>query len=172
MRVKNILITGPPRCGKSTLIEKLIKRMARPLTGFYTREIKREGRRVGFSIITLDGKEGILAHEESKSPVRVGKYGVNLDDLERIAVPSIIPSGPEEIAIIDEIGKMECLSPLFRETVTQTLTFPSVVIGSITWQGSSFIEKIKEREDVQLITISERNRDSLIDYLLGQVPGK
>ncbi len=97
---------------------------------------------------------------------------MNLEDLERIAVPSIIPSGPEEIVIIDEIGKMECLSPLFRETVTQTLTFPSVVIGSIAWQGSSFIEKIKEREDVQLITISERNRDSLIDYLLGQIPGK
>ena len=57
----NILITGPPRCGKSTLIEKVVSRIERPVTGFFTREIKGKGRRVGFSINTLDGKEGILA---------------------------------------------------------------------------------------------------------------
>jgi nucleoside-triphosphatase len=172
MRGKNILITGPPRCGKSTLIEKLIKQITGPLTGFFTREIKREGRRIGFSIITLDGREGILAHEEIKGPHRVGKYGVNLESIERIAVPSIIPSRPEEIVVIDEIGKMECLSPLFRETVTQALHSSSAVIGSIAWRGSSFIEKIKEREDVLLVPVDERNRDSLAGYLLEQIPGK
>ena len=82
--------------------------------GFFTREIKEGGKRFGFSIITLDGKEGILAHEDMRTSLRVGKYGVNIEELNRIAVPSMIPTKPDLIVIIDEIGQMECFSPLFR----------------------------------------------------------
>ena len=169
MKAKNILLTGPPRCGKSTLIEKLIHQIDRPLTGFFTREIREGGKRKGFSIITLGGKEGVLAHEENKSRVRVGKYGVNIDELDRIAVPAVIPSKPEEIVIIDEIGKMECYSPLFRETLVKTLDSANLVVGSIALKGGPFIQKIKERKDVLLVTVSERNRDSLVAYLLEQI---
>lgn len=170
MRAKNILLTGPPRCGKSTLVEKLVRRLDRPLTGFFTRELREKGRRVGFSTTTLDGKEGILAHENSKSQKRVGKYGVNVGDLARIAVPSMIPSGAEQIVIIDEIGKMECLSPIFRETLAKVLDSENLVIGSIAQKGDAFIEKIKERKDVLLVTVSEKNRDSLVLFLLEQIP--
>jgi nucleoside-triphosphatase len=172
MKAKNILLTGPPRCGKSTVIEKLVKEILRPVTGFFTREIKERGRRVGFAIITLDGKEGILGHEESKSPRRVGKYGVNIDELDRIAVPAMTPSVADQIVIIDEIGKMECFSPLFRETLIQTLDSANPVIGSIAQKGTPFIEKIKERKDVRLVTVSEKSRDSLSDELLRQTPGR
>jgi nucleoside-triphosphatase len=164
------LLTGPPRCGKSTVIEKLVKQIQRPVLGFLTREIKEKGRRVGFAIITLDGKEGILAHEESQSPRRVGKYGVNIDELDRIAVPSIIPSVADQIVIIDEIGKMECFSPLFRETLIQTLDSANPVIGSIAQRGDPFIEKIKARKDVFVLTVSEKNRDSLPADLWERIP--
>jgi nucleoside-triphosphatase len=169
MKTKNILLTGPPRCGKSTVIEKLVKEIHKPVTGFFTREIKEKGRRVGFSIITLDGKEGVLSHEDSESPARVGKYGVNLDELDRIAVPAMIPSEPEEIVIIDEIGKMECFSPLFRETLIKTLDSANPVIGSIAQKGSPFIKKIKERKDLLLVSVSEKNRDSLPAFLLERI---
>ena len=165
LKAKNILLTGPPRCGKSTVIEKLINRIDRPLTGFFTREIREEGKRVGFSIIAMDGKEGILAHEKDRSRKRVGKYGVRLEDLDRVAVSSLIPSKPDEIVIIDEIGKMECLSPLFRETLIKTLDSENRVIGSIAQKGDRFIEQIKTRKDVWLVTVSENNRDSLVGEL-------
>ncbi len=151
------------------MIEKLVKKIQRPVIGFFTREIKEKGSRVGFAIITLDGKEGILAHEESKSPRRVGKYGVNIDELDRIAVPSMIPSTADQIVIIDEIGKMECFSPLFRETLIKTLDSANPVIGSIAQKGNPFIEKIKERKDVLLVTVSEKNRDSLSADLFEQI---
>jgi nucleoside-triphosphatase THEP1 len=167
--LKNILLTGTPRCGKSTLIEKLIKGIRRPMTGFFTREIREGGRRAGFAITTLDGKEGVLAHEESRSKIRVGKYGVNLDSLDRIAVPSMIPSEPVQIVIIDEIGKMECFSPLFRETLAKTLDSPNPVIGSIALRGTPFIEALKERKDVLLVGVDKKNRDSLVPALLGKI---
>jgi len=173
---KNFLLTGPPRCGKTTLIEKIICQLNKPLRGFFTREIKSKGQRVGFSIITLDGKKRILAHEESNSRVRVSKYGVNIDEVEKVAVPSMIPTNLDEIVVIDEIGKMECFSPLFRGSLVKVLDSKNIVIGSISQKGSPFIQKIKERPDVTLVMVSEKNRDSLLSSLLraianrGQVP--
>ncbi len=162
---KNILLTGPPRCGKSTLVEKIVARIDRPMTGFFTREMREGGKRVGFLIITLDGKQGILAHEGSESEIRVGKYGVNLDPLDRIAVPSMIPSEPGLIVIIDEIGKMECFSLLFRETLIKTFDSPNPLIGSIALRGTPLIEALKVRKDVLLVRVDEKNRDSLVPAL-------
>lgn len=171
--MKNILITGPPRCGKSTLIEKLVHRAKGPITGFFTREIRKQGRRTGFSINTLDGKEGILAQEKLKSRHKVGKYGVCLQDIDRIAVPSMKPRQAHEVIIIDEIGKMECYSALFKKALIEALDSPNPVMGSIAQKGGKFIQKIKVREDVLLIAITEKNRDDpeLFSELLSALTG-
>jgi nucleoside-triphosphatase len=163
---KNILVSGPPRSGKSTLIEAIIRRTEGPVTGFFTREMRERGERVGFSINAVDGREGTLAHKSMVSQYRVGRYGVNLRDIEDIAVPAMIPSGPEEIIVIDEIGKMECFSPLFRETLTEVLDCPNRVLGSIARKGDPFIEAIKRREDVMVVGVTIRNRVILVNQLL------
>jgi nucleoside-triphosphatase THEP1 len=169
MHGRNILLTGPPRCGKSTLIERIVARLARPATGFFTREIRDKGRRTGFEIVRLDGKRGILAHEKIKSRFRVGKYGVNLEDFNRVAVPSMIGHEPDQIIVIDEIGKMECFSDLFRETLVQALDGPNTVIGSIALKGSPFIEGIKRRPDVDVVLVSDENRDLLAAVIIDRI---
>jgi nucleoside-triphosphatase len=161
MAKKKILFTGRPGCGKSTLIEKILGKLNRPATGFITREIREGGIRCGFEIITLDGKKGILAHREIHSPFRVGPYYVNIGDIENIAVPSIIPSTTDEVIVIDEIGKMECLSPLFRETLLKAFESENLLIGSIALKGDSFIEGIKGRRDVVIIPVTEKNREEI-----------
>ena len=166
MASKNILITGPPRCGKSTLIERVVRQLQIPMTGFFTKEIREDGRRVGFSITTLAGKTGVLAHQRIKGKYRVGRYGVNVGDIDKIAVPSMLPSGSDELIVIDEIGKMECYSNLFKETLTKMLSSQHQLIGSIAIKGNYFIQSIKERDDVSLIHLSEANRESAVAALL------
>jgi nucleoside-triphosphatase THEP1 len=166
MTKRNFLITGPPRCGKSTVIEKVVGRIERPAIGFFTREIREKGKRVGFSITTLDGRGGILAHQNIVSRFRVGKYGVSIEDIENIAVPAMIPKGKGEVAIIDEIGKMECFSLMFRETLIQVLDLPNWVIASIAQKGGPFIQSIKEREDVFVISVTTENRDMLVEQIM------
>ncbi len=166
MRTNNILITGPPRCGKSVLIERLVQRLKEPMTGFFTREIREGNQRVGFSITTLDGKKGVLAHTRVKGRIRVGKYGVNLVDIDQVAVPAMTATTAGEWVVIDEIGKMECYSPLFRETLIHALDSDNPVIGSIALKGTPFIEGIKRRDDVKLVRVTEQNRDRLADTLL------
>ncbi len=165
-KARHILVTGAPRCGKSTLIERVVRRLGRPATGFFTREIKEGGHRVGFAIDTLDGRRGILAHQGISSRCRVGKYGVNLEDIDRIAVPSLLPPRPGDLVVVDEIGKMECFSPRFRETLVRVLNSGNAVLGSIALKGERFIEEIKGRHDVSLVHLSEGNRDEAFEIVL------
>jgi hypothetical protein len=92
---KNILVTGPPGCGKSTLIEKVVAIIQAPVAGFFTREIREKGKRVGFSVASFDGRKGILAHVGMKSGPRVGKYGVSIGVFEDIAIPSLHAGSPD-----------------------------------------------------------------------------
>ena len=163
---KNILLTGLPGCGKSTIIEKIVQRINRPNTGFFTREIRDKRRRVGFSITTLDGRRGILAHIDIRSPYNVGKYGINLQDIDKIAVPAMIPASENLVILVDEIGKMECFSKIFRRTLTKALDSVNPVIGSIALKGDAFISAIKKRPDTRLIPVSESNRDILAEEIV------
>ncbi len=168
--LKNLFLTGPPGIGKTTIIQKTIETLRFPATGFYTREIREGGRRLGFSIITLDGKEGILAHVQQKGKHRVGRYTVNVQDIERIAVPAMTPRSPSEFIVIDEVGKMECFSELFRKSLVAALDAPNTVLGTIAARGTNFIETIKKRSDVTILEVSLHNRDELPEKLASMLP--
>jgi len=68
--------------------------------------------------------------------------------------------------VIDEIGKMECFSKLFKKTLEGVLDSNHPVIGSIAMKGDRFIQKIKERSDVLLVTVTPQNRDELVNMYL------
>ena len=161
MICNNILFTGPPGCGKTTLIRRIVGQLSTPSTGFFTKEIREKGKRVGFTINTLAGKEALLAHINVSGQYRVGRYGVALENVDNVAVPSMIPQTPNDSVVVDEIGKMECFSSLFRKTVLDVLDMPNKVIGTISLKGDQFTKEIKGRSDVLVVEISEKNRDEL-----------
>jgi len=95
----------------------LIENLNHPANGFYTEEERVEGKRVGFLMKTLDGRKSYLAHQDIKSDFYIRRYGVSIENIESIAVPSITPV-ENNIIILDEIGKMECFSPAFSVGVS------------------------------------------------------
>ncbi len=168
--MKNILICGPPGVGKTTLVKKILKNINLRAGGFYTEEIKENNRRVGFKIISLDNQEGILAHISIKGAKRVGRYGVNIDDLEGIGVKSLdrAPRN-EDLVIIDEIGKMETFSDKFKEKVLACLNSEKFVLATIGIGGDKYISRIKERDDVTVFKMNRENRDELMDKVLSLI---
>jgi nucleoside-triphosphatase len=62
-----------------------------------------------------------MAYIDSRSHIRVGKYGVKIQDIDRTAVPSMLPENDNVIVVVDEIGKMECFSGLFRQTLRRVI---------------------------------------------------
>lgn len=164
--MKNILICGPPGVGKTTLIKKILEKLNLKAGGFYTEEIKENNRRVGFKIISLDNQKGILAHISIKGAKRVGRYGVNIDDLEGIGVKSLGRAlRNEDLVIIDEIGKMEIFSDKFKEKVLDCLHSEKFVLATIGIGGDKYISRIKERDDVIVFEMNRENRDRLIDRI-------
>ncbi len=124
---------------------------------------------MGFSIETFDGRNGILAHACDRSLIRVGKYGVDLQVLEAIAIPSFQVCSADVLIVIDEIGKMECFSPVFRKAVLEALDSRNPVLASIAEKGDSFIAGIKSREDVELHEILRHDRELLTSSIAGWI---
>ncbi len=167
---KNFLITSAPGTGKTTAIKKFIEltKGKFKVSGFVTEEIRdKTGKRTGFKIITLNGKTGILADVNLKNSPKVGRYGVNLKDIDDIAVPSIDLNS--DIIVIDEIGKMECLSKYFVQKVFEALDSEKILVGTIKEKGDEIINKIKYRGDVELIKLTPENRDDIPSLIFQKV---
>ena len=167
---KNLLITGLPGVGKTTLIKTLYKALEdlRPV-GFYTEEIREGGERRGFELISLEGKKSLFSHPQIESPYKVGHYRVDIKSFE-IFLESISFSNPlARLIIIDEIGKMECLSDKFERILKETLVSDKWVIATIALKGSGLISEVKRRQDVKLFEMTQRNRDALLSEILKEI---
>ena len=153
--------------GKTSVIKKIIPLLETSAGGFFTEEIRVMDRRMGFRIVTLDGKEGIMAHVDCNSNYKVGKYRVDLDSFERVAIPALENAMKDKsIIVIDEIGKMELFSATFRELVLNILDGEKPLLCVIKENGDAFTEEIKNRRDVSLVTVNYENREGLPEKVL------
>ena len=153
------LLTGRPGCGKTTLIRHLLEALGASAGGFYTGEIRRQGRREGFSLTTLDGKTATLASIHIGGRHRVSKYGVDLQALDSVGVPAIEQATAEaELVVVDEIGKMELFSNRFRQAVLAALESGKPVLGTIMLAPHPWADAIKARPEVDTILLTEANR--------------
>ncbi len=168
----NILITGPPRIGKTTAIGKLIGILPKEtkLFGFFTKEIREGGRRVGFSITDLDGKKKVMAHVDFPKHQRVGKYGVDTKSVEDIGV-NAIKHGVEKgnVVVVDEIGKMELFSKAFEKSVISVLDSPTHVVATIMSKPNPYADRVKRRDDIVLLEVTKGNRDDIPDLIRKQL---
>jgi nucleoside-triphosphatase len=164
---RTVLLTGPPGVGKTTLIKKLLTAVPGLWGGFYTQELRGTGGRLGFEIITLDGRRATLAHVGRRGPPRVGKYGVYLENVNAVAVPALERAVAEaDYVAMDEIGKMELLSAAFRAAVLHAVQGPKTVAGTILWQSHPWADALRRTPGVSVITVTLANRDTLLNLIM------
>jgi nucleoside-triphosphatase len=167
----NILITGKPRTGKTTLIKRLVENLSdTDAGGFYTLEITQNNIRTGFKIVTLDGKEGILAKKGMPSPFRLGQYGIDIHHLEEIGVKAIEQAiQDKDLVVIDEIAKMELFSSRFQEVVIKALDCPRQVLGVIQMSNHPFLNQTRNRTDVKIHELTIHNRDLIFHTIKAKI---
>jgi nucleoside-triphosphatase THEP1 len=162
----NIFVTGNPRSGKSTLIQRLLAEISdKSVSGFITPEIRVDDERRGFKIIDLASKEEkILASLNLKHGPSVSKYRVNVDGIEAVMDKFLESYDNSEYVIIDEIGMMEFYSKKFRETVRMVLGSDKKVVATLS---KKFVKKYKDEGQIYILT--RENFDEVFDKVLRQI---
>ena len=162
-----IFLTGEPGCGKTTVVRRvceLLESRGRTVGGMISGELRENGVRVGFSLEDLlTRQKGVLAHVNQGEGPRVGKYRVNLSDLQHIGVAAIERALIEaDIVAVDEIGPMELHSEPFSLAVQAALETSKPLVCTIHKRASHpLVSSIKSKFSRDISEVTPSNRDGL-----------
>jgi nucleoside-triphosphatase len=167
-----LLLTGVPGIGKTTVIRKVAARLAPTgLRGFYTEEIREHGPRLGFRLVSFTGAEGVIAHIDFEHRHRVGRYGVDVAAIDRLAEPALQIDEGAAVYFVDEIGKMECMSARVVAALESLFQSGRPIVATIAHKGIGFIRDAKQRPDAVLWEVTLTNRDTLPGQVLEWLAG-
>jgi nucleoside-triphosphatase len=162
--VRNLLLTGSPGVGKTTVLAAVARRLGdRKLGGFLTEEIRPERQRLGFALVPFQGEPRTMAHRDFSSRHRVGRYGVDVGTIDDIAETALGPRVDAEIFLVDEIGKMECFSKKFAQAILRLLDDRRPLVVTVALQGPGLIAEVKRRTDVELWSVTTEDRRDMPD---------
>jgi nucleoside-triphosphatase len=164
--MNNILITGLPGVGKTTLMKKLcvIFKEFNP-SGFFTSEILENNEITGVVIENLNGDGRILAHINLKSKHSLGKYKIDMKGFEDFLQNILQKEKKTGLYFIDEIGKIECESKKFSKLIVELLNADKPLIATIPEKGTGLISEIKKRDDVRLFELTPHNQEHKLKEL-------
>jgi len=170
-----ILVTGPPGIGKTSILRRTVKKLKNKkyeVGGMICREVREGGVRVGFEIMDLStGTRGWLAHVNQPTGPRIGKYHVNLTDLDVIGVGAILDALQNaDILAIDEIGPMEISSTAFSNALVRAVESSKPMLGTIHYGlRDSLVNNIKKRDDTEILKVTYKNRESLHNLIANKI---
>ncbi len=132
--------------------------------GMVSQEVRENGARVGFEVKDIvSGKKGWLAQVNQENGPRIGKYRVNLVDLQEVGVGAIVEAvSSSDIVAIDEIGPMELFSTMFQKAVEAALESQKIVVVVAHWKAHhDLVIEAKYRQDAETFVVSAGNREDL-----------
>jgi nucleoside-triphosphatase len=169
-----ILLEGRPGAGKSTVARRLADLLlqdGKRIGGFLTEELREHGRRVGFCVEAFGGERATLAHVSLPGPPRVGRYGVDLEAFERIALAALEAAEHADVVVVDELGKMELASEAFCAAVVRLFEGRLPVVATTHVFRHPFTDDLKRRRDVERMSVTSKTRDSLPSELAALCEG-
>jgi nucleoside-triphosphatase len=93
----------------------------------------------------------------------VGKYRVNLEDLDLVGAQSINTAiDLSDVVVVDEIGPMELFSSKFKEAAKKALESDKLVIAVVHYKAQDeLVRDTKSRLDAETFEVTLENRENL-----------
>ncbi|HDO19908.1 MAG: NTPase [archaeon GB-1867-097] len=171
-----ILISGKPGVGKSTVCRRVVDMLKQKnfrVGGIICPEVRFKGVRIGFKIVdVLSGSEGWLSNVNFNFPIKVGKYSVNIRDLETIGISAINRASKcSDVIIIDELGPMEMKSKAFFQAFLKVLETEKPMIIIVHKRLKNYIVKLFRSMNVtfKIFEVTYRNRDLLPSLIFNEL---
>ncbi len=172
MEKRVLVLTGAPGVGKTTVLAKAVSDLrARGVSvgGMFSREVREGDSRVGFEVVDVaNAKVGWLAHVNQQGGPQVGKYHVNLGDLEAVGVKAIAEATEKhDVVVVDEVGPMELFSEKFKQATREALESQKLVLAVVHQKAQDkMVTDVKGRADAEIFTVTVENRETLNDAIV------
>lgn len=155
-----VLLTGLPGTGKTTLLQAIIPLIEDPFWVICGEIRNAEDQRVGFEARTSTGLTGLLAHKQDiQSAATIGDYKVDLTAIDTLLSQPIRENAKAgKFLIIDEIGRMQMLSPKFAEIIREVNFGNTDFIATIRY-GDDWTREFTEQADVINVVLTPQNRE-------------
>jgi nucleoside-triphosphatase len=171
--VTRILLTGAPQSGKTTLIRRLIDALRVHgvlVHGITTRELRIQGRRVGFMVEAIGGESAVMAHVSWTDGPQVGQYRVDIPAFERVAIPALEGEFPgRSVVVIDEIGQMELYSYRFTRAVLHLFEQDLPLIATVHVRPHPVTDSLKRWPGVTALTVAWETQEELLGRIIAQL---
>ncbi len=138
--MKNLFLTGPVGCGKSTAIAAALGENLQKAGGFLTvRQVDADGRAVAYWMKRPDGSDAQVIIDYSAKP-----YTMHLEVFEDLGIRLLEEARQYDYVILDEIGGFEVLSNAFLDALMTLLQSDIPCIGVMKGEGpaSKMIRKL------------------------------
>jgi nucleoside-triphosphatase len=171
---RNNLVTGPPRVGKTTVLQRTIDRLPDlDVGGVCSPERRENGDRVGFDLVDLrTGDRERLASVDRMEGPSVGKYRVDVAAVDAFAGRALGRAREDcDLVAIDEIGPMQVHSDAFVRETRRALDADLPVLAAIEARpAGGFVDEVYGRGDVELFEVTVENREELPAVLVDRLP--
>jgi nucleoside-triphosphatase len=162
---KNILLAGPPRVGKTTVVQKVLARARARFGGFFSQAVDQAAVRRDFRLITVQGRNRSISRKRVIRRFELTSLiGLDVADLESRGISAIRQALERcQVVVIDEIGLHQTLSGPLQQAVLRALDSERPVLGTVPLHGTPFIEGLKARPDTLVFEVTTENRVLLPD---------
>jgi nucleoside-triphosphatase THEP1 len=159
---KNILLDGPPRVGKTTVVQKVLSLVKVRCGGFFSQAADKHFY-TNFRLVTVEGPHRVISDQDLVRRFDIpGLVGFNLEDLETRGNPSVLKAlATCDVVVVDQLGTLEVSSPGFRRVVEQVLDSEKCCLATMTLSDEPFLDRIRRRADVSRYEVTEENRSTL-----------
>ncbi|MGI6363369.1 MAG: nucleoside-triphosphatase [Bacillota bacterium] len=166
--MKKLLLTGRPRCGKSSLIQKYI--LGLPVQGFTMQRLTRKGETWAFRLLDL-AEEAYTTHLETEKPwddiaislIAPGKWQGNTAVFEGKGCRAIERAlNFPGLAILDELGIFEAKALNFQQAVLGLLDSEVPVLGVLKDKHTPFLDKVRAHPRVTIVEYPSQEAVDLV----------
>lgn len=164
---KHLFLTGEKKIGKSTAIKKFLHTLQPDFSGYQTQPVIINDKVRGYalhSFETLDEEENDVIISV-RAGVRRNILVEGIFDTIGVKIIEASLTSEAELVLIDELGKLEDSSLMFQESIIKLLDSEHKVLGVLQKKESKMSALLKERDDCEIIEITEANRDGAADLI-------